>query len=60
MTNHLPYDQYPKSAQLLFAARKAKAQESEIKQDNASLLKRQKAIRMVKDAKLYLTEKDVF
>ncbi len=60
MTHHLPYDEYPKSALLLFAARRAKAHDNETKMDNESLLKRQKAIRMVKDAKLYLTEKDVF
>ncbi len=64
MTDHLPYDEYPKSALLLFAdtlaTRKAKAHDNEVKLDNESLLKRQKAIRMVKDSKTYLVEKDVF
>ncbi len=60
MTNHLTFNQYPKSVQLMFEARRAKAHDNETKMDNESLLKRQKAIRMVKDSKTYLTEKDVF
>ncbi len=60
MTDKTKFSDLPKSVQMLFNATFAENKDKETENSNESLLKRQKAIRMVKDSKLYLTEKDVF
>ncbi len=60
MTNHLPYDEYPKSALLLFAARRAKAHDNETKMDNEEIRKRRAIVEEAKNTKTYGKGGDVF
>ncbi len=64
MTEHIPYDEYPKSALLLFAdtiaTRKAEAHDNETKMDNEEIRKRRAIVEEAKNTKTYGKGGDVF
>ncbi len=60
MTNHLTFYQYPKSVQLMFEARRAKAHDNEVKMDNEEIRKRRAIVEEAKNTKTYGKGGDVF
>ncbi len=60
MTNHLPFNQYPKAVQLMFEARRAKAHDNETKMDNEEIRKRRAIVEEAKNTKTYGKGGDVF
>ncbi len=60
MTHHLTFNQYPKSVQLMFEARRAKAHDNEVKMDNDEIRKRRAIVEEAKNTKTYGKGGDVF